>query len=210
MSPFEMDRGGWCGNWFWRLVDEELVPAEAGVALTALRVEDPERRSTPRRSVPVASNQRLCPLAHDVAAETDPRATSKLQAESGRSGHGTRQGTGQAGRLQHHEERLRAPGQGGQTVEPIGKASRPLRSWQATIGQVQDEQVHRTPAEQCAADGQPFVEGLGGDDHQPFEADAPGDGLDRIEASSEIDPGHDRAGGLGLRGQPEDEGSSAA
>ena len=205
VGPFEMDRGGWFGG----LVNEELVPTEAGVALTALRVEDPKRRSTPRRSVPVASNQRLCPLAHDVAAETDPRATSKLQAESGRSGHGTRQGTGKACWLQHDEECLRAPGQGRQTVEPVGKASRPLGSGQATIGQVQDEQIHRAPAEQGATDGQPFVEGFWSDDHQPFEADAPGDGFDRIEASSEIDPGHDRAGGLGLRGQAEDEGGSA-
>ena len=138
MSPFEMDRGGWFGGLF----DEELVPAEAGVALTALRVEDPQRRPTPRRPVPVASDQRLRSLAHDVAAETDPRATSELQAEAGRPGHGIRQVAGEAGRLQHDEKRLRASSQGGQAVEPIGKASRAIRDGQTAIGQVQDDQVH--------------------------------------------------------------------
>jgi hypothetical protein len=206
VGPFEMDRGGW----FWGLVDEELVPAEAGVALTALRVEDPQRRPTPRRSIPVASDQRLRSLANDVAAETDPRATSELQAEASRSGYGNRQVAGETGWLQHDEEDLRASGQGSQAVEPIGKASRSVRGGQAAIGQVQDDQVHRASSEQRAADGQPFIERLRGDDHQPLEADASGDSLDRIEAPSEIDPGHDRAGRLGLCGESEDEGGSPA
>jgi hypothetical protein len=201
-----MDRRGWFGG----LVDEELVPAEAGVALTALRVKDPQRRPTPRRSVPVASDQRLRSLAHDVAAETDPRATSELQAEAGRSGHGTRQVAGETGWLQHDEERLRASGQGSQAAESLGEASRAVRGGEAAAWQVQDQQVHGASGQQHTADGKPFIEGLWGDDHQPFEADASGDGLDRIEASSEIDPGHDRAGRLGLRGEPEDEGGSTA
>ncbi len=206
MSPFEMDRGGWFGG----LVDEELVPAEAGVALTALRVEDSQRRSTTRRPISVACDQRLRSLAHDVATEPDPRAANELQAEAGRSGHGTRQVAGETGWLQHDEERLRAPGQGGQTVEPIGKASRAVRGGDAAAGQVQDDQVHRASGKQRSTDGQPFIERLRGDDHQPFEADAPGDSLDRIKASSEIDPGHDRAGRLGLCGEPEDEGGPTA
>ena len=206
MGPFEVDRGGWVGG----LIGEEIVPTEAGVTLTALRVEDPERRPAPRRAVAVAGDQRLGSLAHDVAPETDPRASGELQAEPGRSGHGARQVAGQAGWLEDHEQRLRAPGQGGETVEPVGQAGRTVRGGQAPAGQVQDEQVDRTPGQQRATDGQPFVERLRGDDHQPLEPDAAGDGFDRVEAPGEIDPGHDGAARLGLRGEPVDERGPAA
>jgi hypothetical protein len=63
-----MARGGWIGD----LVEEELVTAEAGITLATVRVEDPEHRSTPRRSVAVPGDQRLRPLADDVAPEPDP------------------------------------------------------------------------------------------------------------------------------------------
>ncbi len=179
MGPFEMDRGGWIEGLFG---GEEVVSTEAGVTFTAFRVEDPERRPASRRAVAIAGDQRLGSLAHDVATETDPRATGELQPEPGRSGHGARQVAGQAGWLEHHEQRLRAPGQGGEAVEAIGHARRPVRGGETTAGQVQDEQVDRTAGQQRAADGQPFVERLGGDDHQPLEPDAAGDGLDRVEA----------------------------
>ena len=206
MGPFGVDRGGWVRG----LVDEEIVPMEAGVTLTALRVEDPERRPEPRRAVAVSGDQRLRSLTHDVATETDPRATSELQAESGRSGHGTGQAAGEAGRLQHDEERLRASGEGGETTEPVGEAGRAVRGGEAAAGQVQDEQIYRAPGEQRATDGQTLIERLRSDDHQPFEADAPGGGLDRIEAPGKIEPGHDGARGLGLRGEPENEGGPTA
>ena len=54
------------------LVGEEVVATEAGVALTAVGVEDPEARPLPRRAVAVAGDQRLRPLADDVASEVDP------------------------------------------------------------------------------------------------------------------------------------------
>ena len=206
MGPFGMDGGGWVGY----LVDEEIVSMEAGVTFTALRIEDPERRPLPRWSVAVAGDQRLCSLAHDVATETDPRTTDELQAESGRSGHGSRQVAGETRRLQHDEERLRSSGQGSQATESLGGTSRTLRGEEAATGQIQDEQVHRSPGEQHATDGQPFIEGLRRDHHQPFEADAAGGGLDRIEAPGEIDPGDDRTGCLGLSRQPKDERGSAA
>jgi hypothetical protein len=195
IGPFELDRGGWIGG-------EEVVPAEAGVTFTALRVEDPERRPAPRRAVAVAGHQRLGALADDVPSEPDPCAPSELQAEPGRAGHRARQVAGQTGRLEHHEERLRAPGQGRQPVEPIGQTGRTVRGRQAAGGQVQDEQIDRAPGQQRAADGQRFVERLGSDHHQPLEPDAAGDRLDRVEAPGEVDPGHDGTGRLGLRGQP--------
>ena len=202
MGPFEVDRGGWIGE---LIGGEEIVTTKAGVTFTALRIENPERRPAPRWAVAVAGDQRLGSLAHDVATETDPRASRKLKAEPGRPGHDARQVAAEAGWLEHHEERLRAPGQGGEAVEPIGEAGRAVRGGEASAGQVQDEQVHRPPGEQRATDRQPFIEGLRGDDHQPLEPDAAGDGFDRVEASCEVDPGHDGTGRLGLRGQPEDE-----
>ena len=207
MGPFEVDRGGWIGGW---IGGEEIVPTEAGVTLTAFRVEDPERRAAPRRAVPVADDQRLGSLAHDVAPETDPRVSGELEAEPGGSGHGTRQVAGQAGRLENHEQRLRAPDQGREAVEPVGQARRPVRGGQASAGQVQDEQVDRTPGQQRATDGQPFVERLRGDDHQPLEPDAAGDGFDRVEAPGEVDPGHDGAARLGFRSEPVSECGPAA
>lgn len=201
-----MDRGGWIRE----LVDEKVFPAEAGVTLTAVRVEDPERRPAPRRAVAVPGDQRLRALADDVAPEADPRTPSQLQAETGRFGDGAGQTAGEAGRLQHDEQRLRSPGQGGETSEPVGDSGRPIRGSETATGQIQDEQVHRAPGEQRAADGQALVERLGGDDHQPFEADAPGDGLDRIEAPGKIEPSHDGTRGLGLRGEPEHEGRPTA
>jgi hypothetical protein len=83
---------GRCGRWRWRsrialgpfvdigglcfievsVVAEEVVTTEAGVALAALRVEDPKGGPLSRRAVAVAGDQRLGPLADDVAPEPDP------------------------------------------------------------------------------------------------------------------------------------------
>ena len=86
----------------------------------------------------------------------------------------------------------------------------PVRGGQPATGQVQDEQVDRAPGQQRATDGEALVEGLRGDDHEPLEPDAAGDGLDRVEAAREVEPGHDRALGLGLRREPQDERRPAA
>jgi len=201
-----MARGGWIGD----LVEEELVTAKAGVTLPTVRVEDPEDRPAPRRAVAVPGDQCFGALADDVAPEADPRAPGQLQAEAGRLGHGAGQAAGQTGRLQHDEQRLRSSGQGGESTEPIGDDRRTIRGGETATGQVQDQQVHQATGEQRAADGQPLIECLGGDDHEPFEADATSDGLDRIEAPGEIQPGHDGARGLGLRGEPQDERGPAA
>ena len=173
---------------------EEVVAAEAGVALAALRVEDPEGRPPPRRAVAVAGDQRLRPLADDVASEPDPRPPGELEAEAGRLGDGGRQAAGQARWLEHDEERLRAPGERRQPAEPVGDPGGLVRGGQPAAGQVEDEQVHRAPGQQRATDGQALVEGLRGDDHEPFEPDAAGDRLDRVEAARQVQPGHDRAG----------------
>jgi len=54
------------------LVDQQGVPGETCVPLAALGVEDPERRPTSRRTVPVVRDDCLRPLPDDVPAETDP------------------------------------------------------------------------------------------------------------------------------------------
>ena len=196
-----MARGGWIGD----LIEEELVAAETGVTLPAVRVQDPEHCPAPRRAVAVPGDQRLRALADDVAPEADPRAPSQLQAEAGRFGHGTGQAAGETRRFQHDEQRLRSSGQGGETTEAIGDDRGTIRGSETATGQVQDQQVHRTTGEQRATDGQTLVQRFWGDDHQPFQADTTSDGLDRIKAPGEIQPGHDGARGLGLRRETQDE-----
>lgn len=205
-----MDRGGLAEVLVRELIDEEVVTAEAGVTLTTVRVEDPERRSSPRWAVAVPGDQRLRTLADDVAPEADPRASSELQAEPGRFGDGAGQGAAEAGRLQHDEQRLRSPGEGGEPTEPVGDGGRAVRGGETPAGQIQDEQVHRSPSQQRTTDGQALIERLRGDDHQPLEADTAGDGLDRIETARKIEPSHDGARYLGFRSEPEDEGGPTA
>ena len=205
VGPF-VGRGGWIGG----LVDEEVVAAETGVALTSFRVQDPEGRVPPRRAVAVAGDERLRPLADDVASEPDPRSAGELETEAGRLGDGGRQAAGQARWLEHDHERLRPTGEGRQTAEPVRDPGGLVRGGQPATGQVEDEQVHRAAGQQRARDGQALVEGLRGDDHEPFEPDAPGDRLDRVEAARQVQPGHDRAGRLGLRREPEDQRGPSA
>ena len=54
------------------VVAEEVRAAETAVPLAALGVEDPELRPSPRRPVAAPGDERLGPLADDVAAEPDP------------------------------------------------------------------------------------------------------------------------------------------
>ena len=119
VGPFGF-RGGEGGGIGRGLVGEEVVAGEAGVALTALRVEDPEGRPPARRAVAVAGDQHLRSLADDVASEPDPRSPGELEPDPGRLGDGGREATGEPGRLEDDEERLRPPGEGGQPAESIG------------------------------------------------------------------------------------------
>ena len=192
------------------LVGEQIVPTEAGIPVAALRVEDPEDRPSPRRAVSIAGDERLRPLPDDVAPEPDPRPPGKFQAETGRLGDGRGQTTGQPGWFEHDEERLRSPGERRQPAESVRDPCRAIRRGEAATGQVQDEQIHRPPGQQRATDGEAFVQRLRRDDHEPLEPDPAGDRLDRVEAAREIEPGHDRALGLGLRREPQDERGPAA
>lgn len=181
------------------LVAEEARAGQATVPLPALGVEDPQSRSPPRRAVPVAGDECLGRLTDDVAAEPDPGSPPELETQPGRLGHRRRQTARQPRRFEDHEERLRAAGEGCQAADPIRDLAE-LRSgserWSRR--QVHDEDVHRATGQEHPGDRQALVEGVRRQDDEPVETDAASDGLDRVEGLGEIEPGDDRAAGLGL------------
>ena len=182
--------------------------AETAVPLATLGVEDPELRPPPRRPVAAARDERLGPLADDITAEPDPRPSHELQPESGGFGDGGRETGRQPGRLEGHEERLRPAGETGQPTQPLGDpGGRHARV--RTGRQVDHEDVHRAPGEEHPGDRQALIEGVGGQDDEPVEAHAAGDGLDRIERPGEVQPGDDRAVSLGRGDEPQGEGGDA-
>ena len=187
-----------------KVVAEELVAGEAAIPLPALGVEDPELRLPPRRPEPVPGDRHLRPLADHVAPEPDPRPAGEFQAEAGRFGDGDREAVRQAGRLEGDEERLRAAGERGEAAEAVRDAGRG-RARVRTRRQVDDEQVDRPAGKERTGDREALVERLRGEHDEPVETDAPGDGLDRVEGTGQVEPGDDRALGLGFRGETQGE-----
>ena len=173
-----MERAGGGGS-EGEVVAEEVVASETSVTPSPLRVEDPELRPPPRRTESVAGDRHLRPLADDIAPETDPRSSGELEAEARRFGNGRGEPGRQAGRLEGDEERLRAAGQRGEPAKAIGDAGGG-RAGIRTRRQVHDEQVDRPAGEERAGDRQALVERFGGQDQEPVEAHAAGDGLDRV------------------------------
>jgi hypothetical protein len=189
-----------------KVVFEELVAAEAGVPFAAVGVQDPEGRPPPRRAGPVASHDHLRPLADDVSSEVDPRLPGELEADPRRLADGGGDARGQARRLENREADPGPAGERRQPAQPIDGRRSPLDAF----GQVHDEQVDRPAREQRAGDGDPLLDVGRGHDDEPLRPDAAGDRLDRVEGGGEVQPGDDRAGGLGLRRQAQGEGRPAA
>jgi hypothetical protein len=188
------------GHWRDGGIDEAFT-AEAGVALTAIRVEDPERRPATRRAGPAARYQDLGLLADDVATEAEPRSTSQLEADPRRFADGRDDRRDEARRLEDDEADPRPPGEGCEPAEAVGDASGALEARR----EVDDEEIDGPAGEQRAGHRETLL-GIGrGQDDEPLEPDAPGDRLDRVEGLGEIEPGHDRAGRLGLRDEPQGE-----
>ena len=182
--------------------------AETAVPLATLGVEDPQLRPSPRRPVAAAGHERLRPLADDVPSEPDPAAPLELQPQPGRFGDGGREPGRQARRLEGHEQRLRPASEAGQPPEPfsgLGRGRADIRSRR----EVDHEDIDRTAGEEHPRDREALVEGLGGQDDEPVEADAAGRGLDRVKRPGKIEPGDDRTIGLGLGNEPEGEGRGA-
>lgn len=204
--------------------------AEAGVALSAVGVEDPQRRPPPGWAGAIARDDHLRSLADDVPPEPDPRSAGELEANPGRLAHGCRQpmlGTrsldsrargGLRRRLEDHERDARPPGERREPAESIAESrSRDAgdgirRSLWASPGarQVDDQQVHRPTREQRPGDGEALL-GIGGGQHdEPLRLHAAGHGLHGIQRRREVQPGHDRAPGLGRRDEPQGKRRAAA
>jgi hypothetical protein len=96
-------------------------------------------------------------LADDVAAEPDPRPAGELQADAAGFRDGGGETLRQARRLEAHEQRLRAAGEGRQAAEAVrdpGRRRAGVRSWR----QVDDEKIDRSTREEGARDREPLVE----------------------------------------------------
>jgi len=187
---------------------------EAGIALATLRVEDPELRSPPRRPEAVADDHHLRSLADDVPAEPDPGPSGELQPEAGRLPERLSKARREVRRLEEDEHRVGAPGEGGEAMEPVGKRRgttvrhattagsstpiiRPERPLPGTR-EIDEEQVDRATLDERPGHRQAVVDRIWRQDDEPFEPDASGGRLDRIEAPGEIEVGDDRAARLGL------------
>ena len=180
-------------------VDQQGVPGETDVPLAALGVEDPERRPAPRRAVAVVRDERLGSLPDDVAAEPDPRPASQLEPDAGRlaaTAVARPPPSPGASRISSRVSARRASAASRWSRSPSLPGCRPRQS---TARQVEDEQVDRPTGQQAARDRQPLIEAVRGDHDEPLEVDATGDRLDRVEAARQVEPGHDRALGPGLR-----------
>jgi hypothetical protein len=182
--------------------------AETAVPFTTLGVEDPELRPFPRRSVAAAGHERLGPLADDVPPEPDPGPPGQLEAQAGGLRHRRREPGRQPRWLEGDEERLRPPGETGQPAQSFGDLGRG-RAGVRSRREIEDEDVDRAPGEEHPGDREAFIERFGGQDDEPVEPDAARRSLDRVERPGEIQPGDDRAVGLGLGDEAEGESRRA-
>ena len=87
---------------------------------------------------------------------------------------------------------------------PVGAFAR------GPCGEVDDEEIDRPTLDERAGHRQALVERVGSQHDEPFEPDAAGHGLHRVEAAREVEPGGDRAGRLGLRHEAHGQGGLAA
>ena len=192
--------GGWTGP----PVAQELVPGEARIPRATLGVEDPELRAAALRPEAVAPHDDLGALAHDVAPEPQPAAPRELEPERARLRHRAGQPFPHPERLEDDEERAGAPGERRETAEPVtGRDAADGRV--ARLRQVDEEDVHGAGGEERRGERQRLLEIDRGEDDEPLRADTARDGLDGVERAREVEPGHDRAGGLRLRCETEGE-----
>ena len=144
----------------------------------------------------------------------DPRPAGQLEPDPRCLTDRSREARGEAHRLEDRERDPRPPGERRQPAEPIGNVAglgdgamlAPVES----LREVDHQQVDRPSGQQRAGDRDPLVDVGGRHDDEPLGPDAPGHRLDRVEGLGEVQPGDDRARGLGLRGEAEREGRPAA
>jgi hypothetical protein len=178
--------------------------AETAISITTLGVEDPELGPSPRRPVPTPRDERLRPLADDVAAEPDPGLPLELEPQSRRLRDGGGEPARESGRLERDEERLGPACETGEPPQAI-RDLRLRRPDRRAYRQIDHEDVDRAAREKHPGDRQALVERLGCQHDEPVESDAAGRRLDRIERPREVEPGDDRAVGLRLRSESQGE-----
>ena len=207
-----------------RLGSEERIPTEAGVPVAAIRVEDPELRPPPRRAESVPGDHHLRPLPDDVPAEPDPRPTGELEPKTGRFSERLVKARREAGRLEDDEHSAGPTGERREPMETIGNRRSPRRSPGArprghpsraeilasVTEEVDEKEVDRPALHERSSHREAVVDRFRGKDDEPFEADPPGDRLDRIEAPGQVEVRDDRPARLSLGREAESESRLAA
>ena len=187
------------------VVAQQIRPAEAGVTLAAVGIEELERGSPARWAGSVAGDEHLRSLPDDVPAEPDPRPASQLQPDTGRLADGAGEAAGSARfaarRLEHDQADARTASKRGHARETVREARGAGRARR----QVDDQQVHRPARQQRAGDRQALLRIGRRHDDEPLELDATSRGLDRVERRREVQPRDDRAGRLCLSREPQGE-----
>lgn len=135
----------------------------------------------------------------------DPRPPRQLEPQPGRLGNGRREAAEEVRRFKDDHAHAGPPAKRRQPAEPIAEATR-LR----TRRQIDDDEINGPAREQRPDDGQPFVEVRRADDDEPLRPHAAGHGFHRIQRAGEIQPGDDRATGLGFGDVAQREGRPAA
>lgn len=204
---------------------EEARPPEAGVAIASLRVEDPEVGPPPRRPVAAPLDRHLHPLPDDVPSQPDPAAAGEPQAKARRLVDRTADRGREAGRAEDDETRSVPPGERAEAVEAVREsrwssrrsnalaasgARSALRARERSVGQIEDEQVYGPTLEERATHPKALLDRRRGQDDEPFESDAPRDGLDGVEAPCEVHPGDEGTRGLRRSDEPQRERRPAA
>jgi hypothetical protein len=125
-----------------RGLEEKVLAGQAGVAIVALRVEDPQLCPPARRAEPAARDHHLRPLPDHVPTEADPRSPRELQSQAGRFGHGRPEPGSQARRLEEDEQGVGSSGEGGEATKPVADTTRTSRPPQPRR-QIHDEEIDR-------------------------------------------------------------------
>lgn len=196
---------------------EQVRATEAAVATATLRVEDPELRPPVRGPVAVPLDADLRPLPDDLPAQPDPAAPAELQPQPN-PGERVAKAGGEIRRLEHEEERPGPPGEREEPGELVGGArgrAEPATSGCARAGipgntaapfaEVENEDVHHSGLEERAGHRERLGRSVRDEYHEPFEPDAPGDRLHRVQAPREVDPRDKRPARLRLPDGPEGE-----
>lgn len=85
-----------------------------------------------------------------------------------------------------------------------------LRRRSDRLGQVDHEDVDGSPDKERSGHRDPLLRRSRLEDNEPLQANAPGHGLDRVQASGKVHPGSNRTRSLGLGDKPQGEGGPAA